>query len=1204
MPAGAALDALLANSRELMVLSDAQGCIRWVNPAFAGLSGWKACVGELLIPALQPDPDDKLSAEAFRQRLLDALQQGQLGDAVARLHRPQLSPDDDDADPLWLRLRICSAGEDRLWNLSDLRAERRAEAQTRRLAEMLDLAQEFGHMGVWERDLRTGQGHWDRHVFRFWGLDPAEGTPSFDAAEARVHPDDRLASPLTDPRQRPGRYAKRYRLMRADGEFRSIHSQWEIKADRDGQAARAIGVMMDETEALSMAHSLDDATAQLKLAVDLAQIAIWRHDLRSNRMYYNPRGFEVIDQAYRPEGLSIDEVRALIHPDDLPAVLATAQQGLKASGPIDMEARYLRSDGTWRHVLTRRVLQRDALGAPVAFVGVALDMTDRVDQQRQAEALARHLDLATSAAGIGVWSRDALTGQGHWNAEMYRIFGRSPQRGAPGREEWLNELVHPEDREPNDAAYVKMMAEGDGVMEHEFRVRRSDGALRWLATRARREIWGGRTMAFGATLDITERRLAAQALQKANERILLATRGAGIGTWEEDLLTGEVTWDAQMYALRQLPPPDPSNNTPSARSLRMKLVHPEELPQLVAAVQRSIAERSMASNDYRVRWPDGSYHWLASRSVAIYDDEGRAQRVIGVNWDIDERVQSEALRREALAVQRQSEAKSQFLARMSHELRTPLNAILGFTQLLEIDGQEASEAERPQAGQDPQARDVRATRLRHIRQAAEQLLALVNEVLDLSSLEAGQLRINAGPIPLDPLLAEVTTEHEALARSRSILLQLQASGLTVVADRDRLRQVLNKLVDHRLQSLPAGSQLAMAARSDSGGLEVQIILADTGRRLSTAQQMHLFEPFYRLGQGHEDGDTGVRLALVKALLASMGGRIDATSRKEGDNQFVLSLPGQAAGHLPNAAQQDLPLQMPHLAPAPAAGAPSPSGRVLYIEDNPINVILVQELIAQRGGLELVCEGTGEVWRVACHRDAAGAGADRHAVARFRWFRGAAPTACTSPDDSNPLRGPVGQCHAGRHHTRHGGRLRRLLDETHPLQQFSGRAGRGVSATDQRPGLRRDRAHRSASADEAQRPSSFSSAISSFSSNFLFSQFCDHRVFHVHGLVQGVVIHGHGGVGGHDPAARVAGGDDFGLELGQAQHQIVRILVQKGGLIDLGGLQLEGDAHGLQPVAPAGAAAGQDEGLEGDFGEAGLGVGHRRPPSRRWQRRSS
>ena len=956
---GSAVEALLAQSRELMVVSDALGRIHWANPAFVSLSGWTDCVGAALPPALGPDPQQPDPDEAFAPWLVAAMAQGRLENAVVRLRRPAARVEDDDADPLYLGLRITALGDELLWNMLDLRAERRAEQQARRVEELLDTAQEFGRIGVWERDIRSGRGHWDRHVFRFWGLDPADGTPSFEAAEAQVHPDDRLPVALTSRQQQPGRYSKRFRLTQADGEYRWIHSQWEIKAGPDGQAARAIGVMMDDTEVVAMARSLDDATAQLTLAVDLAQIAIWRHDLRSNRMHYNPRGFEVIGLPYRPEGMSIDEVRDLIHPDDLPGVLQAAQRAMTASAPTDMEARYLRSDGHWRHVLTRRVLQRDAQGQPLAFIGVALDMTDRVEQQRQAATLARHLDLATQAAGIGVWSRDDLTGVAQWNPEMFRLMGRPPALGAPGRQEWVGKLVHPDDAEMVDSAFTRMMASPEGVMEHEFRIRRGDGEVRWMATRARREVWSGQAMAFGATLDITERRLAAQALQQANERILLATQGAGIGTWDENLLTGEVRWDEQMYSLRGLPP---SLAAETPRKLRLKLIHPDDLPQLLATVQRAIAQGGMSSSEYRVRWPDGSYHWLAARAVATCDAAGQALRLIGVNWNIDERVAAEAVRREALAAQRQSEAKSQFLARMSHELRTPLNAILGFTQLLELEQQEAattspgrSAPEAPLPG--------RPTKLAHIRQASEQLLGLVNEVLDLSSLEAGEVPTMAQPVALDSLVADVLQQLGATARQQQVRLSSRPSQLTVLADPQRLRQVLLKLAGHRLRGLPAGSWLRLDALAVAGstalpGAGVQISLTDNGPRLNAVQQLHLFEPFNRLADAAGQGDPGVRLALVKALLASMGGRIEVNCPDAVGNQFVLSLPGPT---------QPAPDTVPVPGPAGTAAASPPApatptaagGRVLYIEDNPVNVILVQELIAQRGGLELLCEPTGE-----------------------------------------------------------------------------------------------------------------------------------------------------------------------------------------------------------------------------------------------------
>lgn len=553
----------------------------------------------------------------------------------------------------------------------------------------------------------------------------------------------------------------------------------------------------------------DATAAQLALAVELAQITVWRHDLRIDRMYYNARGFEVLGIPYRPEGLSIGEVRSHIHPDDLPAVLSAARQALHADTPTDMQARYRRSDGVWRYVLTRRVLQRDGAGQPLAFVGVALDVTDQVDQQRRAADTAHRLDIATTAAGIGVWSRDTETEEAHWNAQMFRLCGRDPKLGPPDREQWINELMHPDDRARMRGARPQLMASDSHAVEHEYRVLRPDGEVRWLVNRARLEHWNGRPMIFGATLDVTERR------------------------------------------------------------------------------------------------------------------------------------QAEAVQREALAAQRLNEARAQMLGRISHELRTPLNAILGFTQLLELD------ALGPAPEPLPHARDAalqaQLLKLRHIRNASEHLLNLVNEVLDLSSIEAGQMQLQSEPVALDGLVGEVIAAAMPLARTRGIALFAQTEGLVVTADRKRLHQVLAKLLDHRLPLVPAGGEVHVVVAVD--GPDVRLGIADNGHALTAAQQLQLFEPFSRLGAGGGEPDAGLNLALVKALMACMGGRIDLDSSPQGGTRFVLWLPR--------------PTEAPADIDAAAVVTAPPSGKVLYIEDNPVNVILVEELIAQRGGLELACANTGQ-----------------------------------------------------------------------------------------------------------------------------------------------------------------------------------------------------------------------------------------------------
>ncbi|GAP35614.1 hybrid sensor histidine kinase/response regulator [Piscinibacter sakaiensis] len=960
--------ALLALGREGLAVSTPDGRIAWANPAFAALWGADP-VGADLLAALAPPRDEgdgedgdegatAADAAAWRTalardlaaRVAAAAADPAAGEAASEAAgraaaegRARLQVGADGSPGIPVSWRLAAAMGHGLWTLSDLRPLQAAQAQAARGSALLEAAQEFGRLGVWERDLRTGHGHWDRHVFRFFGLDPAQGTPSFEQARQRIHPEDRGADDFQRSTTRPGRYAQRFRVVDGEGRLRWIHSQWEVVADRRGRPRVARGVMVDDSEAIAAARSLDEASAQLALALELGEIVVWRHDLASDRLYYNPRGYEVLAMPYRPEGLSLAEVRALIHPDDLPAVVDAAREALVHDVPTDMAARYRRSDGSWRHVLTRRVLQRDGAGRPLAFLGVALDITRQREVRQQADRLQRQLENAASAAGIGMWTRDPQSDETHWDPETYRLYGRAPALGPPSREDWLQTYVHPDDRERMRALRARQLAAPEQVFEHEFRVIRGDGELRWFAQRVRLEPWEGRALVFGATLDVTERRRADQALRDANDRVALATRAAGIGTWEVDLRSGEVRWDAQMYALRGLPAPA-GEVAPalSPAQLRTALAHPDELALVLEANRRSIERGAMASYEFRVRWPDGSYRWLASRSVPVYDDAGRAVRQIGVNLDIQESVDAETARREALAAQRQSEAKSQFLARMSHELRTPLNAILGFTQLLERDA-EAGAAAEPAA--------QRLAKLRHVRQAADHLLALVNEVLDLARIESGTLQIEPVPVALDPLVAEVLDSLAAEAAAGGVVLVAETAGFGVRADRERLRQALTRLLAHRIRHLAPGSQVRVAAAGD--GSDAVLAVADDGQALTADQQLQLFEAFGR--HGPDGTDVAMSLALVKALLTSMAGRIEVDSAPGRGTRFMLWLPQAAvgAGIAATLAQAGQP------GAEAADPAPARPGRVLYIEDNTVNVLLVEELIAQRGRLELRSAPTGE-----------------------------------------------------------------------------------------------------------------------------------------------------------------------------------------------------------------------------------------------------
>ncbi len=170
----------------------------------------------------------------------------------------------------WFAVHAQRVAEGLAWRLEDHSAQHEAD----RLKELLDIAQEFGRVGLWERDLATGQGRWDRHVFAFWGLDPAQGTPGYAEATRYVHPEDHFTGAYANSLNTLGRHSQHYRVVQPDGSMRRIHSQWEVKPGADGRAERVVGVMMDDTEVYELARSLGDATAQLQLAVELADIAI------------------------------------------------------------------------------------------------------------------------------------------------------------------------------------------------------------------------------------------------------------------------------------------------------------------------------------------------------------------------------------------------------------------------------------------------------------------------------------------------------------------------------------------------------------------------------------------------------------------------------------------------------------------------------------------------------------------------------------------------------------------------------------------------------------------------------------------------------------------------------------------------------------------------------------------------------------------
>lgn len=502
-----------------------------------------------------------------------------------------------------------------------------------------------------------------------------------------------------------------------------------------------------------------------------------------------------------------------------------------------------------------------------------------------------------------------------------------------------------------------------GVWRHRLK----DGRLIYVEITSHELLFRGRAARFVAPLDVTARVLAEAALREREAGLRRAQALARLG----HVVTREDgSFESWSETLPQLAGCSAEAMPRSTRGWMQQVVHPEDREKFRAVSLEAVQARAKVEGEYRLVRPDGEVVHVAQ----VIEPLATAAEVGGLRWfctlqdvtaqktaeaamrslneELEQRValrtaQLEATNGELLAAARAAEqanqAKSEFLSRMSHELRTPLNAIVGFSQLL------SSPAHGLPA-------DRQAAFNAHIHKAGEHLLALTSELLNLAQVEAGKVKLDMQPLPLDGLLAECEGMVTPLAQARGVTLRFAASPepLAVVADRTRLKQVLLNLLSNAIKYNRADGTLDVLV-SPSGDDRVRIDVCDSGPGLSPQELAQLFQPFNRLGRsgaGAEVEGTGLGLVVTKHLVELMGGRIGVASAPGAGSRFWVELAGgRAAARSPS---DDGPAA--GLAPArPTNGA---CRTVLLVDDDLPSRDLVHAHLRERPDLRLVVAANG------------------------------------------------------------------------------------------------------------------------------------------------------------------------------------------------------------------------------------------------------
>ena len=685
----------------------------------------------------------------------------------------------------------------------------------------------------------------------------------------------------------------------------------------------------DVTERRSAQTTLSDQQRMRSLLIERTEQGVWFIDNEQRTTEANPAMCRML-------GLTLPQMlgrNIFSFVDASNAQIFRAQALRRTQGQAEgYEITLLRSDGEPVHCYNNATPLLDAAGRKVGAVGMFSDITPlkRAEQQVRltGELLAqksRVLEVTLDSLSQGVLSIDAQGWANAWNRRFLDLLEipESLMQGRPTLQA-VREYQMAQGHIEHDPAAVGMQAWQQRPALYQ-RTRR-DGSV--LEVQTHRAEDGSMVRTY---TDVTASVRARLALQESESRFRSMADAAPAFIWLGDR-EGRPQWFNQRWL------------ECTGRTLVQELahdwvqrLHPEDLQRCRDMFRDSSGQQSPYEVEYRLLTTDGREHWLVDKGIPRFTADGRFDGFIVYGWDITERKATQAALLAAKdEAERANRAKSEFLSRMSHELRTPLNAVLGFGQLLEADRA------------DPLS-PLQQSRVQELLRGGRHLLSLINDVLDLARIEAGTLHLALAPVALHGLAQECLRLVQASAADRGITLLPVGeadTGACVHADPTRLKQVLLNLLSNAIKyNRPGGlAQLGWHAAAD-GSLCIEV--RDTGPGLDASQQERLFHAFERLDAARTEVEgAGIGLALSKWLVDLMQGRIGVRSTPGQGSVFWVAL-APAAGVSPAAAR---PAATPPPVSAPVAAR---RRTVLYIEDNEVNQLLMEGVLAQRPGVQLL-----------------------------------------------------------------------------------------------------------------------------------------------------------------------------------------------------------------------------------------------------------
>jgi PAS domain S-box-containing protein len=754
-----------------------------------------------------------------------------------------------------------------------------AEEKLKKSEANLANAQRVAHVGSWEFNIVTGEISWSKEKFRIFGLDPDQPVPTYPQIVEMIYPDDRDRFQQIVQRAiaQAIPYKTELRILRPDGEIRYIDLRAEVVLNKAGQPIQLLGIVMDITQRQQAEVALAASERQYRNLVETSQDMIFSVDASGCFTFVNSAvkqiyGYEPIEMIGRPfaDFLTAEQIVK-----DLPV----HQKLMQGASIFQHEATHLAKDNRRIHLLFNAMALRDEQGNIVGTTGTGSDITELKQKQealyrREQEFRAlvenspdviarfdrqlRHIYVNPAAELATGISTAAFIGKSH------RELGMAPEFATL----W------------EDALQMLFATGKEQRIEFDFP---SPRGCKFYQVRIVPEFNGDGSISFALAVarDISDLKQAEQQLRESEERFRATFEQAPIGICygsldQQFMQINQTFYDIVGYTYEEM-----------LEQTWLDITYPEDLDVELELIRRVWAkEMDSYTMEKRYIRKDGSIVWVNLIGTLVRSPAGEPKYTIAVAEDISQRKLAQAALQQALeAAEVANRVKSTFLANMSHELRTPLNAILGFSQLI---------------NNSPKLAPKHKEYLDIISRSGEHLLALINQVLDLSKIEAGRTTLNEASFNIDNLLNNLSDMFRLKANNKGLQLIFERSPEVpqyIETDELKLRQVLINLLSNAIKFTQEGSVCLKVKISDNNHYQLpithyplQLEISDTGCGIDADELETIFEAFVqtKTGKKAQEG-TGLGLAISRKFVELMGGKITVSSQLGKGSTFKFEI---------------------------------------------------------------------------------------------------------------------------------------------------------------------------------------------------------------------------------------------------------------------------------------------------------------------------